>query len=659
MDLKRAWYLSKPEAVGPELASMVNRVVEADADRLADYERYLKLYGGRRRDNFRRPGGIASGRGGARITASSTPTPVQAPERLLVGAGSTAPLRLNVTKAAIDTVTSKAGKARPRPTFLTNGGNWTLQRRAKQLQRFVDGAYHQSDTYEKGMDYWLDAMVLGTGVLFPYSRGGDGKSAARICVERSPAWEWFVDAADAEYGEPRCLYRVRWVSRERVRLYWPDAADTGREMPGADPDFVQLVEAWFRPLDPPTDPEVVAKPKLSDVPRIGRHVLCVEDRAVVDESYPYEDFPAVFFHWSKPAANGFWGDSAVREVEGIQVEVNRLIATIQAAMRLVGQPWVLTRSGAVLKPKELTNGIGLQIEIDGNVSDVQVVAHQPVNPQIVSHLWALYDKAFEILGSNQLAASATAPAGLESGRALERLSEQHSERFMKVARAYEDAIGNQLSRRFLRLARELDAQLRAAGAGGFKLRSPGTRMSVNIAWGDVAIDQDDYLTQVFPTSTLPTTPSARIQELERLNAAGAIDMEEFRRLLDMPDLQQSDSLATADYDNLLFQLERMLEYGEQMLPEPYQNLGRAVKLGQAAILRAMQDGAPADNIDLVRQFVDMATSMLSAAQAAAQPQAPVAPPGGGDGAPTAAMAGPPMTQAVNPTMTAGMPAPGP
>ena len=44
---------------------------------------------------------------------------------------------LNVIKSVCDTVSSRIAKNRPRPVFLTSGGNYSTRRRAKLLEKFV------------------------------------------------------------------------------------------------------------------------------------------------------------------------------------------------------------------------------------------------------------------------------------------------------------------------------------------------------------------------------------------------------------------------------------------------------------------------------------------------------------------------------------------
>ena len=600
------WYRLKPKdsTRGGNISGLVQHLINQDRYRLDRYERYFRLYGGNRLL------GIRPWESPLTVTGYATMA-----NRTIEDA-----LRLNVVKASIDTITSKVGKLRPRPTFVTDGGDYALQLRAKKLQQFMDGAYHQSDSHELGADIFRDAMVFGTGVLHPYREFGDD-GEPRLCAERVPVWELLVDPADAIYGTPRCIYRTRWVSLDLARILWPRLANLGVPSDGVDAEasqayragYVRVIEAWCK--------SVPGK-------ECGAYSIVVGGYEADFDEWEYDEFPFVMCHWSKPI-QGFWGDSAIREVVGIQVEVNKLIQSVQDAMSKVGQPWVLRKEGAVLRPDKLDNIAASVITVEAAtpMSDaVQVVTFQPVHPQVLAHIENLYQKAFQILGSNQLAASATAPAGLESGRALEALSEEHSERFMTVSRHFEHVMGKLLARQFIRLAKELDEELKEAGKGGFKLRAPGKgRQSVILKWADVAIDEDGYLIQVWPESVLPTTPAARSQHVQQLADAGWVDRDEARRLLNFPDLAAEDDLNSADIDNLHRQLADMLEEGKSVMPEPYQNLHRALVTAQQAVLRASADRAPEAHIDLVRDYISAVEALIQRAEASQQPQQAAAP----------------------------------
>ncbi len=79
----------------------------------------------------------------------------------------------------------------------------------------------------------------------------------------------------------------------------------------------------------------------------------------------------------------------------------------------------------------------------------------------------------------------------------------------------------------------------------------------------------------------------------------------------------------------------MLERGISVMPEPFQNLDRALVVAQQAVLRASADGVPEGRIDLVREFIYAVEALLQRAAAAAQPQVPSSP-GAGPVQPTPA-----------------------
>jgi hypothetical protein len=77
----------------------------------------------------------------------------------------------------------------------------------------------------------------------------------------------------------------------------------------------------------------------------------------------------------------------------------------------------------------------------------------------------------------------------------------------------------------------------------------------------------------------------------------------------------------------------MLEDGQSIVPEPYQDLEKAARWATASILRAQADGVPSENVERVRDFVtacDALKAMALATQKALDATAPQppAPPGG-------------------------------
>src|SRR5271165_1419395 len=86
-----------------------------------------------------------------------------------VTSASSSRLTYNVVQSAIDTVVAKMAKNKPKPLFLTSGGDYRLQRRAKKLTKYVEGVNYENDAYTLSTMIFRDAEIWGTGCLHVYS----------------------------------------------------------------------------------------------------------------------------------------------------------------------------------------------------------------------------------------------------------------------------------------------------------------------------------------------------------------------------------------------------------------------------------------------------------------------------------------------------------
>lgn len=518
-------------------------------------------------------------------------------------------VRLNLTKAVVETLVAKVGSNRPRPKILTDGANFSLRTRAKKLQKFLDGIYQTADVYRTCPMIFRDALLGGTGVTYFYPDVGNRK----VCAERVFPFEILVDPVEAINGNPQTIYRVKFMDKDTLKRMFPKKRHDIEEQAAADENdlpemaddvsvtkrMVMVVEGW----------KLAGKTyEGDDVP--GKHVLAVGSLTLTAEDYNEQDFPFSFFHWSAPV-RGFWGDSAVAEIRGIEKEVNRLLQHIQKSMKLAGMPWVMSPNGSNVKIDEVTNRIAQIVKYDGPEAP-HIQTFQVAHPQMFEHCWQLYGKAFAILGTNELQAAAIKPPGIDSGRGLEQLSEEHLVRFKHVAKDFEDIVGRQYAEQFVRCAVALDESLREQGvSGGYVLKARGNDTQVKLVWKDCAIGSDDFFLQVWPTSVLPLTPSGKTEEVERWQANGWITPERAQELLDFPDLESERNLATADCELLDWQLERMIDEGEDVAPEPRQNLQYALQRGTYALEFGIREEVPLAHLDCLRNFLDACQDLLA------------------------------------------------
>lgn len=551
-------------------------------------------------------------------------------------------LSLNIIASNIDTYVSKMAKNTPRSRFLTNGGNYSQQRRAKRLQEFMDGIFYQLKLREVSLDQVRDSCVFGTGLVYFYREGNEVK------VERVFPGEVFTDPKQSLYGDPREYFRVKYVDRAVLLAMHEGEPDVQRLIAETDPvedpsyttssytfqrDTIQVVMAWHRP----------SKEGAKD----GRFITCVADGVLRDKPYDRDMSPFCKLLWKKPMV-GYWGKGIADELTGLQIEINKLLKKIQDAQHLLGVPWVLRPAGSRTNPSHIQNIPGLILDYHGDTPPT-VVTHRTVNPEIYQHLQRLIDYSYEITGISQLAAGSEKPPGLSSGVALQEYSDIGTERFQDQGRRFEDMVAIDYSKYVMAIAEEICADKESGG--DCEVNAIHKASISRIKWSQAGMDLKSVVIQVYPTSGLPTHPAAKQERVMNLMDAQIIDKSIATSLLDFPDLLAYTDRRDAPIEDIKAVIE-ILEDGKYESPEPFTDLKRARPMVQASYLRARREGAPEEVLENFRRYMleldaqmkrnaafEQQQTMM--AQMAAQAQAGPGPAGAAPGGAPAPPAGPP------------------
>jgi hypothetical protein len=517
----------------------------------------------------------------------------------------------NVIRMAIDTLGAKIAKNRPKATFVTDGGDWHLQQRAKGLDKFCQGVAYQACLPTKNRAVFRDACIMDIGATKFYR---DPSNPKRICADRVLPIELYSDEADGLYGEPRQLFQVRGIPREVLKEQHPDMVDLLErseqprvEMPGMNgktlSDYALVVEAWHLPSGPNA--------------KDGRHVIAVSNAVLLDEEWTRDEFPFAFFRWSERPF-GFWGQGVAEQLEGVQLSINKKLKAVNAMLHLLSVPRVYVEETSDVVTATLNNEIGAIVKYRGQPP--QVVATNAVPPELWDSIERDKARAFELVGVSQLSVASKKPAGLDSGAALREYNDTEAERFVLVGQAWEDYHLEQ-AKQIIALAKEIAAE----DGDDFDV-TVETRGSLEVLkWKEVQLEDDAYVLKMMPTSSLPTTPAARQQTVMDWMQAGWIDPREARRLMDMPDLEASNNAEFAAAEDIENCIADILESGTYQTPEPYQDLVYGVKRFQSAYLRAKRMNVPEKRRGLLLRWMDEASAMLQQAQTAAMPPPGAAP----------------------------------
>ena len=506
----------------------------------------------------------------------------------------------NVIKQVIDTATSIIAKNKPRPRVLTSGAEWVDQRRAKKLEKFLWAEFSHRGAYRLGPSVFRDACIWGTGLLKVLELGGT------IKLERTIVDEIIVDERDCINScVPREMFQRRLVDKTVLCKMYPELDAEIEKAAGrrewtsyrfVPNNQILVVEAWRPPSIKGADDH--------------RHVIAIEGAVLLDEGWD-KDFPFIEFRWSEPIT-GYYGQGITEELVGVQVRLNQLNRFIQKCQDMVAVPRVFV---------DVTSGV-LKSQLDDRIGEIVTYRGKPptfFTPQaLTSEIYSERDNlvrgAFERIGISQLSAQSLKPAGLESAVALREFNEIEGQRFAIEAQRYELWYMD-LARAVINQAREI-----RKGGSGIKTKFQSSNLMETIDWADVDLEEDRFELSIQAASILTMSPAARLQAVTELAQVGQLDKSEIRYLLSNPDLERSDSVAYADFEDIERNLEVILD-GNYQGPEPFQNLVLGMRRFQQSYLKAKVDGAPEDILEGLRTWIVQASDLVLSSQ----PPAPTMP----------------------------------
>lgn len=521
-------------------------------------------------------------------------------------------LSLNVVKSAADSLLAKICKNKVKPMFLTDGGSYAAHVKAQQLNKFVNGLFYQTDFHKKARITKRDEFIFGLGAAYfykeEYTDPRTGKKRKRVQCERVYPDEILVDLNESRYGEPRNMYRYRFLPKNYLKELYPEyRSDIDRAkaetfyVGQSFQDCVMVFEAWHLPMN---------KQK-------GRHVLAIETCTFVDEDYNREKFPFVFSRYSENIL-GFYAIGVAEELFSIQSELNRILFHTQKAMRLSANPKIFIEESSSINPMHLTNDEGIIIKYRGNPP---IYATNPsVHPDQFQQIESLYQKAFQIIGLSQLTAQGQKPAGLDSGKALDTYHDIETERFSQTARAFED-FHIETANLMVDLVQEIVEE-----DGTYEVTSFSRKEGMErIDFADIQIDRDGYVMQCFPISDLPSTPAGKLKFVQEMAASQFIDPGMALELLDFPDTDHAMQLQLAPLRILMRNIEKMLESGIYLGPEPEDDLNLAMKLTNQYYHWARLKNIEDSKLQLLRDYYEAAKTLLNPPQPPAPPLPPIDP----------------------------------
>jgi len=510
-------------------------------------------------------------------------------------------VRFNLVQSCVDTLINKISKNKPRPTFLTDNGDWGLRKRAQKQEKFVFGMFQKLDVYKKSKRALLDCLVWGDGFVKVYSRGKD------IYVEPALTTEIIVDEQEAMYGTPRQMWQIRFMVQEQAADIFPDVKEAIMSAQTVTPPFyfsipvvtsklILLVEYWKLP-------ERSTGPNGETILKGGEHrIICGDQDVIPPEEWKRETFPFAKISYV-PNLVGYWSKGVTEIITSHQIEVNRTLKRISDALRLIASPKVLYEYTSKIIAQHFNNDVGAMISYTG--TPPQFIMPQAVGPELFAHLENIVNKAYAEVGVSQLTASSEKPAGLNSGKALREYNDIETERFAALGHAWED-----LHIDIAELLLE-EAKTVAEKYGNYEVMAPDKKGCDVLDFKGTQIDKDKRVIQVYPSSMLPKTPAGRLEYVQEMMASQLITPEEGLSLLDYPDTEKVTRFKNAQFNDIMATIDYMLDKDMYLPPEPYQSLQVGIKYMQSAYLEYKNDGCPEEKLELLIRWINDATALLA------------------------------------------------
>lgn len=564
-------------------------------------------------------------------------------------------LTFNLVQSSIDTITAKIAKNTPKATYLTDGGDWEQQEKAKKLGKFTSGIFYQARVKKMAPLIFRDCCTGGTGLAIV----DEDPQAKRVRIRRMYADEFFVDDVEAMYGRPLSGHWRRILPREEVLGEWAPEIPADAEVHedaraerkrireiimSAPPceeglsgrktisDRIEIVEAWHLPTVkvPECDPDEYKRLLEEDGPNAarlykmdghdGRHIVAIPGKGtILLEAWRKPYFPVVALHWTEPQ-RGFWGGSATDQLAGIQFEVNKILRMIQLSADVCLPKLYVDRAAKVVEA-HLDNLIGAIVRYGPGGQPPKMETWNGIPAPLLEHLDRLVRQAYEIIGVSLMSAAGRKPSGLESGAALREFHDIETERFVMAGKAYEEW-HVELARQVIGVARDIYER-----DGEYSVTvTTDKRTLETIDFKDIALSDDEFVMQVFPTSALPDTPAGKLAMVQDFYNLQLIEREDMGRLLDFPDLEQVNQHAQASAEFAWKQITDMVEHNKPRQPHPYMNLVYAKKSAMAAYLRGQLQDIPEARLKLLQNYIDTCDEFI----ARATPPPPMVPgmPGG-------------------------------
>lgn len=495
--------------------------------------------------------------------------------------------RLNVSNNVCSSATSKIAKNKPRAEAIVDFGLWSDKHRAEQVSSALNGTFISTRAYPTMQAAFLDSTIFDCGIVKVWADHDKGRPA----VERVLFNEMLVDDQESMGGNPRITHRVKRIARHIAEKMWPDKKDiidkAGKGANKKPDDYgADMIEVA----------ETIQLPSLPDAGD-GIRAITVDRGTLEAHEYRLDYHPYIVLRWNL-SPFGWFGNSLCSLIRPMQERLDVVIDKIYEHVKNHSGFIAVKEGSNVLDEHIIANEVWKLIVYDEAKPSYEY--GPSVDQATLAYARELVEQIYEATGISMLTATSRKPAGLNSGVAIENYNDVESVRFQMTEQRYEQAFVD-MAWMFVDAYDELyeyDKDIKVRYKDGNRLRA--------IDWGKVRVDKENLEIDLKPTGFLPGTASGRYQKVDRMVQSGLLDKDEALSVLDFPDLKGVLGLKVASQKVISMHIEKMLdpEEPEMVAPGMFIDHQLAVKMAVNAYNQAELDGAPEENLDLLRAYIE-------------------------------------------------------
>lgn len=513
---------------------------------------------------------------------------------------------LNAIKSLVDTGTARLTKVRSMPVISADDAEYDEALFAREQSRVLRRKMGSGEMELAAPLLIRDFMIRGTA--YGKIERVDGDTEFR----RVPAYEVVYDHREALYGMLTHRAHVRPESRDALVARFPKMEREIRDAPPftrIDPwmsytyvgpnlvDAVEVAESWHPPSSSEADD--------------GQWIVCLRNKTIARAPWSCSRDPLVSFYWSPPTRGLGRGTGLVYEQSEAQAMVNDILQDAREALHHGSQLKIFQpRTGGANK-HHLKARHPAVIEHDGAVP--QYVAPNPVSEQAWGIAFQIQQEMYNSSGISQWSAQGKASLpGTPSGKALDTMDDQQSDRFAHVESGYQQG-RVQVGLRHVDSARMMHDE--ASGKTKKKFdEQPEPIDRKHLAawirdneWPDVDIDGGDYHLTLEPENFITGTRGGKLNEVNEAAKAGLIpDPSLTAAMFEEPDIARANRGIVGPVHRIqrcLSDLAKVKVPYIECAPDPEMNLALGKLLALGELEEAKSRKAPEAILQRFRDFI--------------------------------------------------------